>query len=146
MVKKRYRTLRFIATFLKVMAWLTLILSILGGIGFIAAGLMGSFGMLLPLNNVPTNIEPGILNIIAGSGAGLTMLLLGFFYFIIFFAASEQIYLQIDTEHNTRAMAELLERYLQRQEKLATPELKLVGDDEVATVRSNISTIGQSPK
>ena len=74
------------------------------------------------------------------------MLLLGFFYFIIFFAASEQIYLQIDTEHNTRAMAELLERYLQRQEKLATPELKLVGDDEVATVRSNISTVGQSPK
>lgn len=145
MIKKRYRMLRFIATFLKIMAWLTLILSVLGSVGFIAAGVMGSFGLLFPLGNVPTQIDAGTLNVLAGVGSGLTMLLMGLFYFMILFAASEQIYLQIDTEHNTRATAELLERYLQRQEKFAIPEIKLAEDDTLAVRTSITSPIHRDP-
>jgi hypothetical protein len=123
MVKKKYNTLRFIATFLKVLAWLSLILSIISAIGLITAGIMGTFGLIFPIGNVALNIDPNSLNIVAGVGSGLSVLLIGLFYFIVPFAASEQIYLQIDTEHNTRATAELLEKYLLRQEKLNLPEI-----------------------
>lgn len=121
MIKKKFRTLRFIATLLKILAWFFLLLGVvLFALGIFAAvtGVgaqwMPALGSIIgmPLGQDTTT------GLMAGIGAGLIALITSLIYFVIFFAAAETIYLQIDTEHNTRATHDLLERYLTNQHQL----------------------------
>ncbi|MEZ4730891.1 MAG: hypothetical protein R3E79_27530 [Caldilineaceae bacterium] len=108
-VPKRFGVLRVVGTLLKVMAWIILILTILGAIGI---GLTSMSGDLLP-NLLGGAVPPELLATmgpVGGIVAGIAVLIIGIIYFLIIYAAGESIHLQLAVEENTRLTAALLLR------------------------------------
>lgn len=87
MIEKRYGVLRTISAFLNILAWILLVLSVLGGI-VTAIGVGGGEGFLMVL--------AGILS--------------GVLIFAMFKAYAELLHLAIDIEENTRRTAEFLKQ------------------------------------
>lgn len=87
MIERRYGVLRAISTFLNVLAWIFLVLSVLGGVGVAIANGGGE----------------GFLMVLAGILSGGLM-------FAMFKAYAELLHLAIDIEENTRRTAEFLKR------------------------------------
>ena len=116
-VPRRFGVLRFIGTLLKVIAWIVLILAILGAIG---VGLAGSqVGPLLARAN-PT--LSGLFATPAGGiVAGVVGLLLGLIYFLILYASGERIHMYLAIEENTRLTAALLLRMHQDSQQETRP-------------------------
>lgn len=105
-VPKRFGVLRLVGTLLKVIAWIVLILSILGAIGL---GLVGSnLQLQLPVTALP--IDPAQMGPLGGILAGIGLLLFGLIYFLLLYASGESIHLQLAVEENTRLTAALLLR------------------------------------
>lgn len=101
-VPARFGVLRLISTLFKVMAWIVLILSILGALGL---GLAGSLVRQSLLDEQwLTLLESG------GVIAGLGLVLTGIIGFLSLFATGESIQLQLAIEENTRLTAALLLR------------------------------------
>lgn len=116
-VPRRFGVLRFIGTLLKVIAWIVLILAILGAIGI---GLGGSqVGPLL------TRANPALSGLFAtpagGIVAGVVGLLLGLIYFLILYASGERIHMYLAIEENTRLTAALLLRMHQDSQQETRP-------------------------
>lgn len=108
-VPKRFGVLRVVGTLLKVVAWIILILTILGAIGI---GLTSMSGDLLP-NLLGGAVPPELLATmgpVGGIVAGIAVLIIGIIYFLIVYAAGESIHLQLAVEENTRLTAALLLR------------------------------------
>lgn len=108
-VPKRFGVLRVMGTLLKVMAWLILIVAILGAIGL---GLASTNGDLLT-NLLGPALPPGTLANFGPAGGilvGIGLLLGGLIYFLIVYAAGESLHLQLALEENTRLTAALLLR------------------------------------
>ena len=108
-VPKRFGVLRVMGTLLKVIAWIILILAILGAIGF---GLTSMSGDLLP-SLLGGAFPPELLAQLGPAGgilAGVGLLLGGLIYFLLTYAAGESIHLQLALEENTRLTAALLLR------------------------------------
>ena len=104
-VPRRFAVLRFFGTLLKVIAWIVLVLSILGAIGAALAG------TLLPMDLLTGALPADSQSLISTSGgilAGIFVLLMGLVYFIVFYALGEGINLQLAMEENTRLTAALL--------------------------------------
>lgn len=96
--KKRYGVLRTVSGILNVLAWVSLIFSILGGL------LGGIFGMGSMFRD---NVGAGVFGALAAIVGGV---ILGVVWFVIFKYSAEFIHLGIDIEENTRHTAELLEK------------------------------------
>ena len=102
-VPKRFDVLRFMGGLLKILAWISLILTILSAIGVV----------LLPqLMNISSLVGDNE-QIAAATGAGaiftgLFVLLGGLLNFIFLYALGEFILLQLAIEENTRLTAALL--------------------------------------
>lgn len=108
-VPKRFGVLRVLGTLLKVIAWLVLIVSILGAIGL---GLTSMNGDLLT-SALSTAVPPETLAAFAGAGGiliGIAFLIGGIIYFLLLYAAGESLHLQLALEENTRLTAALLLR------------------------------------
>lgn len=108
-VPKRFGVLRVLGTLLKVIAWIVLIVSILGAIGL---GLTSMNGDLLT-NALSTVVPPETLAAFAGAGGiliGIAFLIGGIIYFLLLYAAGESLHLQLALEENTRLTAALLLR------------------------------------
>jgi len=108
-VPKRFGVLRVMGTLLKVIAWIILIVAILGAIGLGLAStntelLANLLGPLLQSTNL------GNLNPASGILFGIGLLLGGLIYFLIIYAAGESLHLQLALEENTRLTAALLLR------------------------------------
>ncbi len=104
-VPKRFGVLRFFGTLLKVIAWIVLVLSVLGAIIAVVAGSAFS-GTLTQL------LGEGAAGLGAGGGiiAGLGLLIMGLFYFLVLYVTGESLHLQVAVEENTRLTAALLLR------------------------------------
>jgi hypothetical protein len=105
-VPKRFDILRFFSGLLKVLAWINLVLAILGAIGIALAG--GQLGPFLELAGA--QFAP-MASMIAGFGGivlAVFVLRGGLFYFVLLYALGEMISLQIAVEENTRLTAALL--------------------------------------
>ena len=112
MVKKKYRALRIIAFVFQVLAWLTLILTILGTFGVIAAGVLNII-TVSAFENLP-----GVGNIggvMAGIISGIALLIGGILNFLVLLAVSDFLCAQVDIEQNTRQTAEYLRQITQAQ-------------------------------
>lgn len=108
-VPKRFGVLRVMGTLLKVIAWIVLILAILGAIGL---GLTSMNSDLLT-NLLGGAVPPELLATLGPAGgilAGVAFLIGGLIYFLIMYAAGENIHLQLAVEENTRLTAALLLR------------------------------------
>lgn len=110
-VPKRFGVLRFIGNLLKVVAWVVLVLAVIGAIAVAVAGTT-----LVPLFS---GALPGTEQILASGGgivAGLVMLFLGLIYFLLFYGLGEGIQMQLAMEENTRLTAALLLRMHQESQ------------------------------
>jgi len=115
-VPKRFGVLRLVGTLLKVIAWIVLILSILGAIGLV---LVGNSGIALPLSQLP--IDATLAGNIQGIIAGIALLIFGLIYFLILYASGESLHLQLAVEENTRLTAALLLRMHQETQQEPSP-------------------------
>lgn len=102
-VPKRFDVLRFMGALLKVLAWISLILSILSAIGVV----------LLPQMMNLSDLLGGNADMISATGTGaiftgLFILIGGLLNFIFLYALGELLLLQLAIEENTRLTAALL--------------------------------------
>ncbi len=116
-VPRRFGVLRFIGTLLKVIAWIVLILSILGAIGMVVGSSQ--------LATIITNTNPALRGLFATpAGAivtGVVVLLIGLIDFLILYASGERIHMYLAIEENTRLTAALLLRMHQDSQQDARP-------------------------
>lgn len=106
-VPKRFDILRFFSGLLKVLAWITLVLAILGAIGVALAG--GQFGgPLTEAAGAQLGPAAGLMAGLGGIAVAIGLLLIGVFYFILLYATGELIALLVAMEENTRLGAALL--------------------------------------
>ncbi len=104
-VPTRFGVLRLLATLFKVIAWITLIGSIVGALG---VGVLGSLLQETWFNEafVPAFLVDGTSGIIVG----VVLIVSGILAFLSLFAAAESIQVQLAIEENTRLTAALLLR------------------------------------
>ena len=95
-MEKRFRALRFIGTFLKVVAWIYLVGSIIMALIVVIAGASAGSQMFPTLN-----IDGALVGIVTGLG----VIIAGIAGFIAYYAAGESIYVMIAIEENTRLTA-----------------------------------------
>jgi hypothetical protein len=111
-VPKRFGVLRFIGALLKVLAWIILIICVLGGVG---AAVMGdAIAPLVAGNPVVASLMGTPVGRISG---GVGLLLVGIVDFFILYAAGERLHLQLAVEENTRLTAALLLRMHQESQQ-----------------------------
>jgi hypothetical protein len=115
-VPKRFGVLRLVGTLLKVIAWIVLIISILGAIGLV---LVGNSGFTLPTEGLP--LDTGALGQAQGIIAGIGLLIFGLIYFLVLYASGESLHLQLAVEENTRLTAALLLRMHQDTQQEPAP-------------------------
>lgn len=107
-VPKRFGVLRFFGTLLKVIAWIVLVVSILGAITAVVMG--GSNAMTSALSGLMPAESAALFGAGGGVLAGLFFLFIGFMYFLALYVTGEMIHLQLAVEENTRLTAALLLR------------------------------------
>ncbi|MCX6045734.1 MAG: hypothetical protein NT075_11530 [Chloroflexi bacterium] len=115
-VPRRFGVLRFIGTLLKVIAWIILILSILGAIGVgLASSQVGTIAQNNPFLSALFSTPAG------GIVAGVVTLLFGLIYFLVLYASGESLHMQLAVEENTRLTAALLLRMHQESQQETRP-------------------------
>ncbi|NLV75254.1 MAG: hypothetical protein GXY52_11335 [Chloroflexi bacterium] len=103
MVEKKYRALRVIAGFFKVLAWIALILGILSAIGILLAGVLGS--SLTALVPEMQDSMPAGGGILVGLAGFLGMLVASVVQFILLKAVSDFADLFVSLEYHSRLSA-----------------------------------------
>ncbi|MEZ4673594.1 MAG: hypothetical protein R2932_05030 [Caldilineaceae bacterium] len=83
-VPKRFGVLRLVGTLLKVIAWIVLIILILGAIVLV---LVGNSGIALPAGLIP--YDTSAMGQVEGIVIGLGLLVIGLIYFLVFYAAGK---------------------------------------------------------
>lgn len=109
-VPKRFPAVRFFGNFMQVVAWIILVLSVLGAIGLALIGGASFFGNLavdtMPLLGDLTASSIGA----TGIAGALGLLIAGIFNFLVFYVIGQTIHMQLAVEENTRLTAALLLR------------------------------------
>lgn len=100
-MEKRFRALRTIGTLLKILAWIVIVLAILGAVFTVIAGLGSSMNLIGNTFGQDASAY-GIGGAFAAILMGGAMLLGGVVYFIVLYAAAEGIYVILAIEENTR--------------------------------------------
>ncbi len=118
-VPKRFGVLRFFGTLMKVIAWIVLVLSVLGAIAAVIAGSSNTVTDLIA-NALPPS-QSAMIGAGGGFVIGLFILLFGFLYFLLFYVAGETLYLSLAVEENTRLTAALLLRMHQESQTEEPP-------------------------
>ncbi len=104
-METRFRSLRIIASILKILAWIALVGGILAGIGTLIAGIAGGRA-ILPSGAGSDMATLGLLGgTIGGLVAGLGILLVSFLNFLFLYATGDAIDLALAIEQNTRETA-----------------------------------------
>ncbi len=101
-MENKFRVLRFVGSLYKVIAWILLILGVLGGIGAILAGIFGNSaigGQMADLTGLGTE------GLLAGLALGVGLLVGAVLQFVLLYAAGEVITLALALERNTRETA-----------------------------------------
>ncbi len=99
---RRFTALRVIGTVFKVLAWISLILGLLGAIGALIVGftLSGSQGLL--------GLDLG--GPLAGIAVFIVSLIIAVFSFLCLYAVGESVYLALAIEENTRHTAYIVQQ------------------------------------
>lgn len=103
-VPKRFDILRFASGLLKVLAWINLVLAILGAISVALFG--GQVGRIA--DQVAGSQSAALVGGVGGIVAAVLVLLAGLFYFVVLFSLGEAIGMGLAIEENTRLTAALL--------------------------------------
>jgi len=102
---KKFRALRLVALIWRVIAWIVLVLGIIGALLAIVLGaIVGRVGDPSPL----LSQVPGVSNVvdpISGVVAGAAVLVVSLLQFLLIYAGSDVVHLALDLEQNTRETA-----------------------------------------
>ena len=112
---RRFTALRVIGTVFKILAWISLILGVIAGIGMLIVGftLSGQEGLL--------GLELG--GSLAGIALFVVLLIIAVFGFLTLYAIGESVYLFLSIEENTRRTAYLAQQqYTAYQSPYSPPE------------------------
>ena len=109
-VNKRFRALRFIAIVLKILAWLAMLAGIVTAGFILATGVATS-----PFDNeiISSTSYLSFLadnTVLLAGAVGFGTVVTSLFFFLISYATSEAIYLQLSIEENTRLTSMLLHK------------------------------------
>ncbi len=126
-VPKRFAVVRFFGVFMKIVAWIVLVLSILGAVGVVLLGQSSSMA------NIAANSAPFLTDLM-GYGAGasmgvlgaLAMIVGGIINFLLLYLIGETFHMALAMEENTRLTAALLLRM--HQESRTQEEQAAYGD------------------
>lgn len=112
-VPQRFGILRLIGALLKVMAWFLLVGAIL------LALVIGLAGPLARQFVGDAGLQPGLFGLGAAGGVitGVLLMVGGVVLFLVFYAAGENIFLQLAIEENTRITAALLLRTAEKTDE-----------------------------
>ena len=121
---RTYRTLALVATFFKIIGWLTVIITVISACGLLVAGIAG--GLALPQFLGPNIPLPGLVAGVLGQAiASVLVLIVGLLYGALEIATAELIELFIDLSTSSQRTVQLLERLvrtpLQTQVPLQQP-------------------------
>jgi amino acid transporter len=105
-MEKKFKILRIVAFIWKILAWVILVISTLGGCGALVATLMA--GNQLARQSRAMGLD--VLGAAGGIVIALIAILVGVFYFISLYAVAEMIDVVLALEENTRATTEELKR------------------------------------
>ncbi len=100
----KFRVLRIVATIIKILAWIILVLGVLGGCASLVLGLMG--GAATPRGG---GAGLAILGGLFGAFSGVVVIIFAALQFLFLYAWGELIYLLLALEENTRLTAERLQ-------------------------------------
>jgi len=101
-MEKRFRILRVLASLYKILAWVFLVVGILGAIAAVAAGVLSGSVLGETLDELTGGAVAGLLG---GIAAGVGLLLAAVLQFVVLYAAGEAIYVALAIEENTREAA-----------------------------------------
>ncbi|MBI5032779.1 MAG: hypothetical protein HZB51_19820 [Chloroflexi bacterium] len=104
-MQQKFRVLRIVAIIWKVLAWLVLVLSILGGCGTLAMGLLAGGGAAARSSDM---LGIGLTGVVGGIVTALAAIFFGILYFVFLYAFAELVDVMLALEENTRATAEQL--------------------------------------
>jgi hypothetical protein len=100
-MQKKYRVLRIVATIWKVIAWIVLVVSVLGGCLTLVLGVVGGAAA----RSANLGLGGGL---IGGLVTALVAIFLGVLYFVSLYAFAELVDVMLALEENTRTTAEQL--------------------------------------
>jgi len=121
-MNRRFTALRVIGTIFKVLAWISLILGLLGAIGALVMGftLSGSQGVL--------GLDLG--GPLAGIAVFIVFLIIAVFTFLCLYAVGESAYLVLSIEENVRRTAYFVqEQYTSNQAHYPSPAPSSIYED-----------------
>lgn len=104
-MEKRFGALRFIATVLKILAWIFLVLGILAAIIAVVGGAAGG---LLGAGSYGSSLAGGLSGLLGGFVLGVSIVIGALLTFLGFLASAEFILVQLAIEENTRETAHYL--------------------------------------
>lgn len=104
-METKYRVLRIVATIWKVLAWIVLVVSVLGGCGSLAIGLMAGGANSGLGGGAGAQLVGGA---IGGAITAVIAIFFGLLYFLFLYAFAELVDVMIALEANTRSTAEQL--------------------------------------
>jgi ABC-type long-subunit fatty acid transport system fused permease/ATPase subunit len=105
---RKFTALRIIGTIFKVLAWISLILGLLGAVGSLIAG--------FTLSSQPALLGLDLGGPLAGIAIFIVTLLFAIINFLMLYAAGEFIYLFLSVEENTRRMAYFMQQDIASQQ------------------------------
>jgi len=103
-MEKRFRSLHVIGTVFKVLAWISLVFGILGGLLMCVASITGLAGGMEYRGGMMPTI-PGWGGLFGGLLGGFLMVAGAVLNFLFLYAAGDAIYLALAIEENTREAA-----------------------------------------
>ena len=103
-MEKKFKILRIVATIWKVLAWIVLVLSVLGGCANIVFGVMLGAGA----RNTGNALGLSAFGALGGVIIALVAIFFGVLYFIFLYAFAEIVDVMLALEENTRSTAEQL--------------------------------------
>jgi hypothetical protein len=103
-MQKKFKVLRIVAVIWKVIAWLVLVISVLGGCGLIAFGLMSGANA----RTLNQTLGVSVLGGMGGVVGALVGIFFGILYFILLYSFAELIDVLLALEENTRSTSEQL--------------------------------------
>lgn len=122
-MEKKYRTLRFIASVLKVLGVIVGILAVLSAVVFCVTSTFGGAAFERTLGDYSQRTTGlGIFTgLVGGIIFALVPIIVGGIQALVLFAAGEAIYVQIDIEQNTRLTEQAILRMMGAYEPPARP-------------------------
>ena len=116
---KRFTALRVIGTVFKILAWIALILGLIGAVGALFAGLSAQ--------NQQQLLGVDLGGPLAGIAAFLVVLIIAIVNFMLYYAVGESIYLALSIEENTRRTAYFLQQQHAPKQAAYAPTVSVPG-------------------